>query len=204
MPRTRATISRAIADAFLAGLFGVIHALHALHEMRRHGHAQLVHHELGVAEAGERPDAANHRNLDMGDAFQEGLQQVEVENRLGDDILRARLHLPIEAADLLVHIQRAGVGAHADEHGGLRAHGVAADIEAVIEVVDDVHQADGVHVEDRGGVGIEAHARRIAGDADQVAHARGVGAQQLGLDAQDVAVAAAEMVGRPRCRPAVE
>ena len=169
---------------------------HALHELLGHRHAQLVHHELGVAEAGERPDAADHRDLDVLDALQELLQQVEIEHRLRDDVLGAGLHFPLEAADLLVQVQRAGIRAHADQQRGLRTHRVAADIEPVIQIVDDVDQADGVHVEHRGGVRIGAHARRIAGDADQVAHARGVRAEQLGLDAQNVAVAAAEVEHR--------
>ena len=84
--------------------------------------------------------------------LQELLQQVQIEHRLRDDVLGAGLHLPFEAADLFVHVQRAGIGAHADQQRGLRAHGVAADIEAVVQVVDDVDQADGVHVEHRGGV----------------------------------------------------
>src|ERR1035441_7162838 len=93
------------------------------------------------------------------------------------------------------HFQ-AGVHAHSNEQRGLRADGVAANIQAVVEVVDDVDEADGVDVEDRRGVGVKAHARRIAGDADEVAHPRGVRAQQLRLDAQNVAVAAAEVAHR--------
>ena len=193
MPRTRVDHFARDGDAFFARLLGVVHAAHALHVVFRHGHAQLVHHEFGVAKAGERPDAADHRNLDMLDALEKCFQQIQIEHRLRDHILGAGLHFPFETADLLIHVQRAGIGAHADQQGGLRAHGVAADIQAVIQIVDDVDQADGVHVEDGGGVGISAHARRIAGDADQVADARGVRAQQLGLDAQNVAVAAAEV-----------
>ena len=59
-----------------------------------------------------------------------------------------------------------------------------------------LHQADGVDVEHRRGIRIHAHARRIAGDADQVAHAQRVGAQQLGLNAENIAVAAAEVIHR--------
>ena len=55
---------------------------------------------------------------------------------------------------------------------------------------------DRVHIEHRGRVRISPHARRIAGDADQIANARGVRSQQLALDAQNVPVAAAEMQHR--------
>ena len=131
----------------------------------------------------------------MRRALEENLQQIQVEDRLGDDVLGAGLHFPIQPAKLFIHIRRPGIGSHADQHGRLRAHGVPTDIEAVVEIVDNVDQPDGVHVEYCGGVGIEAHARRIAGDADEVAHAGRMGAQQFRLDAQNVAVAAAEMIG---------
>ncbi len=62
-------------------------------------------------------------------------------------------------------------------------------IESAIQIADDVDQPDGIHIEDRGGVGIVAHLRRIAGNADQIANADGAGAQQVRLDAQHVAVA---------------
>ncbi len=189
----RSTISRRDGHAFGAGLLGVVHAAHALHEFFRNRHAQLVHHELGVAKAGERPDAADHRQLGVLDALQESLEQIQIEHRLGDHVFGAGLGLPFEAADLLVQIHRARIGAHADHQGRLRSHRVAADIQAVIQIADDVDQADGIHVENRRGIRVRAHARRIAGDADQVADAGGVRAQQFGLDAQNVAVAAAEV-----------
>ena len=111
--------------------------------------------------------------------FRKAFEQIQIEHRLRDHVFGAGFHLPFEAADLFVHIERAGIGAHADQQRGLRAHGIAADVQAVIQIVDDVDQADGVHVEHRGRVGIGAHARRIAGDADQVADADGVRAEQL-------------------------
>src|ERR1035441_10210376 len=75
--------------------------------------------ELGVAVAGERPDAADHRDLHVSDALEESLQKIQVEDRLRDDIFGAGFHFPVEAADLFVQVQRAGVGPHADQQGGL-------------------------------------------------------------------------------------
>src|ERR1017187_2896851 len=72
-----------------------------------------------VAVAGERPDAADHRDLHVSDALEESLQKIQVEDRLRDDIFGAGFHFPVEAADLFVHVQRAGVGSHADQQGGL-------------------------------------------------------------------------------------
>ena len=56
--------------------------------------------------------------------------------------------------------ERAGIGADPDQQRGLRTHGIAADVEAVIQVVDDVDEPDGVHVEDGRGGRVGAHARR--------------------------------------------
>ena len=65
-----------------------------------------------------------------------------------------------------------------------------AEIAAVVEVVHDADQADRVHVVDRGRVRIVAELRRVAGDGQDVAQAQRVGAQQVGLDAEQVPVAA--------------
>ncbi len=67
---------------------------------------------------------------------------------------------------------------------------VAADVQAPVQVVHDVDQADRVHVEHRRRVGIVAHLRRIAGDADQIVNAQRRRAQQVRLHAQHIAVAA--------------
>ena len=125
--------------------------------------------------------------------FRNCFEQVQIEHRLRDDIFGAGLRLPFHPADLFVHVQSARVGAHADQQRGLRSHGIAADVQAVVQIVDDVGEADGVDVEDRGGVRVSAHARRIAGDADQVADPDGVRAEQFRLDPENVAVAAAEV-----------
>jgi hypothetical protein len=126
----------------------------------------------------------------------EGLEEIEIEDRLGDDILRARLYLPGEAPQLLVHVGRAGIGSHADQQSGLRTCGIAADIHPLIELVHDIGEADGIDVEDRRRIGIGSHARRVAGNADQVAHAGSVCAQQLRLHAQNIAIAATEVEHR--------
>ncbi len=68
--------------------------------------------------------------------------------------------------------------------------GIAAQIEPAVQVVNDVDQADRVHVEDCRSVGIVAHLRRIAGNADQILDADRCGAQQIALNAEHVAVAA--------------
>ena len=39
------------------------------------------------------------------------------------------------------------------------ANRVAANVEAAIQVVNDIHQSDGIHIKHRGGIGIVAHLR---------------------------------------------
>ena len=61
--------------------------------------------------------------------------------------------------DFFVDVGHAGVGADSDGEAGPGADRVATNVEAAIQVVHNVDQADGVHVENRGGVGIAAHLR---------------------------------------------
>ena len=70
------------------------------------------------------------------------------------------------------------------------ADGIAPDIEALVEAVHDVHEPNGVDVEDRRGVGIVAHLGRVAGEAKDIFQADGGCAQQVALDAEYVAIAA--------------
>ena len=55
---------------------------------------------------------------------------------------------------------------------------------------DDVGQADRVDVEDGGRVGIVADAPWIAGDEHEIAQPHRVRAEQIGLDAEQVPIAA--------------
>ncbi len=64
--------------------------------------------------AGQRPDAGHHRNLAVLDLPQELFQQANVEDRLRDRQFRAGFDLVFEAADLLVDVGAAGIGAHRD------------------------------------------------------------------------------------------
>ena len=59
--------------------------------------------------------------------------------------------------------------------------------------MNNVDQADRVHIEDRGGVRIAAHLWRIAGNTNQVSDSDCRCAQQIGLNAQHIAVPAGVM-----------
>ena len=109
---------------------------------------------------------------------------------------RAGLDFVGKAAQLLLNVGHAGVGGHADGEVGAGADGVGADVEAVIEPAHDVDQADGIDVKDSGGVRIVAQLGRVAGEAEDVVQADGRGAQQVRLDAENVAVAAGVMENR--------
>ena len=113
-----------------------------------------------------------------------------IEDRLRDRELRARLHLVFEPAQLLVRIERAGIGGDADVKRRRRADGLPADVGAAVEPRDHVRQADRIDVEDAGRVRIVADLRRIAGDEQQVADAHRVRAEQIRLHAEQVPIAA--------------
>src|SRR5579883_1075893 len=184
------------SDALGTRLFGVVGSFHAFHIVVRHRHTQLVDHELRIAVTGQGPDAGDDRQFVLFDPAQEQLEQIEIENRLRDDIFGARFHLPGKPPELLVHVERARVGSDTNQQRSLGSGGITADIESLIEIVGDVCQADGIDIEDRARIRVGAHARRIPGDADEIADTGRVCAEQLGLDAEDVAIAAAEVENR--------
>ena len=177
-------------DSLAARGLGRVGLRHAQHDLFRHGHAQIVLHEFGIAQAGQRPDAGDHRNAESFDATEELLQQAQVEDRLRDGVLAARLDLVLEAAQLMFDVGHAGIGRDADGEVGGGPDGIGADVEPVIQPVHDVDQADRVDVEDRGGIGVVAQLGRVAGEAQDVMQPDRRSSQQVRLDAEDVAVAA--------------
>ena len=97
----------------------------------------------------------------------------------------------------------AGVGAAADVDAERGADRVAGQVAAVVEVVHDADEADRVDVVDRGRVRVVAELGRVAGDGEDVAQAQRVGAQQVGLDAEQVPVAAGVVEDRVDRRPSL-
>ncbi len=67
---------------------------------------------------------------------------------------------------------------------------IAARVEPAVKSRDEIGQSDAVDIEDRGGLGIRPHLRRIARDDEQVANTRGRGTEQIRKHAQQVPVAA--------------
>ena len=66
----------------------------------------------------------------------------------------------------------------------------------MVEPGHQVGEADGVDVEDGGGIGVGPHLRRVAGDDQEVAQAGRGGAEQVGEHAEEVAVPAGVMDDR--------
>jgi len=124
------------------------------------------------------------------DPLQEIIQKSKVEDRLGYDIFRARLHLVFEALDLLIQVGQPGIGADSNHESGSRPDRIPAQIQPPVQVVDNVHQSDRIHVKHRRRIGIVPHLRRISRNADQVADSSGRCPQQVRLNAEHVAIAA--------------
>ena len=68
-----------------------------------------------------------------GRSLKEDLKGPDIENRLGDGELRPCFDLLFESGDLVVQVDGAGVDAYAYEKRGRLGHGLAADIDALIE-----------------------------------------------------------------------
>ena len=152
------------ARSFRGGALG-----HAQHDFLGHGDAEVVLHEFGVAQAGEWPDAGDDGDAEALNALQECFKEREIEDGLGDGVLCACFNFPGEAADFVLDVGDAGVGGDADSEVGGCANRIRTDVEAVIEAVHDVDQADGVNVKDSGGIRIISKLGRIAGEAENVA-----------------------------------
>ncbi len=98
-----------------------------------------------------------------------------------------------KAVEFPLAIQGGGIEPHADHGEGLRIDRLPSQIDALVEPLLHGGHADGIGVENAGGVGVVAQLGRIAGDEEDIPHAAGRTGQEVGLHADQVAVAAAEM-----------
>ena len=95
----------------------------------------LVGQELGVAHRDERPDAGDDRDAHVLDAARRKRSScADVEHRLRDRVLGARLHLPLEALELVRGIDRGRDSRRRRSRTRRRADRVAAGIEPAIQV----------------------------------------------------------------------
>ena len=107
-----------------------------------------------------------------------------------DRIFGPGFDLPRKTPQLLLDIWHSRICGYADSEVRGGANGVAANIEAMIEASDDIDQSDCVYIKDCRRIRIVAQFRRISGKAKNVLQANRRGPEQVGLDAQHIAVAA--------------
>ena len=197
----------AIADAGdrLAGdldadgqlVFAAIGRRHPLHDAVGHDHARhFVAHERGVPIARQRPDAGENRQTQRLHFVEKSQQGVGVEHRLGDGELGAGFDFSAETIELAPAVERGGIEPHADRGEGGRIDGLAAEVDAAVEPALHRRHADRIGVEHAGRLRVVAQLRRVAGDEQQVPNAARRAGQQVGLHADQVSVAAAEMEDR--------
>jgi len=119
-------------DTFRAGRLCIRRRADAAQDRIWHRDTQLVLHELRVSCAHQRPYPGEDRNAAMLDAFQESLQDRDIEDRLRNGVLRSGFYLEFEAADLFIEVRGPWVSTHTDNEAGSTSDGVAADIESLI------------------------------------------------------------------------
>src|SRR5262245_36579935 len=163
------------------------------HRIVLRGVWNFVVQKLGVAVTGQRPDSRDDRDAAMFYTLEEVFELPDVEDRLRDGEFGAGLDLPLEAPDFIIQVNRARVDAHADDEFRRLADRIAAGIEAVVEVVDQVRQTDRIDIEDGRGVRVRPHLRRIAGDDQKVSQSERRRPEQVGEHPEQVSIAATVM-----------
>ena len=118
---------------------------------------------------------------------------ARIEDRLGHDEVGAGRDLPFEPPEFAVVVERAGFGARGHVKVRGLVEGLAGGIDAVVEPVDPAQKLDRVEIVDGRRVGIVADLGRVAGDHHQIADPEGMRAEQVALQREQVAVAAADV-----------
>ncbi len=149
---------------------------------------------LRTLTSGQIPATTGTRQL--LDPLQKILQQADVEYRLRHRVFSSGLHLELKPPDLFIQVGKPRIRSDADHKARTRTDRVSAQIQPPVQVVDDINQADGIHIKDRRRVRIVAHLWRIAGNTDQILDPHCSRSQQVTLDAQHIAVAAGVVQNR--------
>ena len=137
-------------------------------------------------QARQRPDADEQRDRGLAaEPLEERVEVRDVEEHLRHRELRARVELALEALELHVEVVGGRVHRDADVEGRRRVDRAAVEVLTAIEVCDQVGEPDRVDfVDAAAGAGVVRFLGRIAGDREDVAHAFGVRAEQLRLEAR--------------------
>src|SRR3989338_1898697 len=149
----------------------------------------------GKLRAGERPESDERGDGRLAaEPLQEVVPDGRVEDRLGHGEVGPGLDLLLEAAELFVEVVGCGVDGDADGEVRAAAQGLARPVVALVETRKDADQADGVDFVNAAHLGVVAEDGRVAGDGEDVPDAaHGPGAEQDGLQADDVQVARGEV-----------
>src|SRR5690606_17653408 len=99
----------------------------------------------------------------------------------------------LQTIDLAIHILRDRVDRTGDREAGGAADRVAEQITSAVHPGEGTDQADGVDVVDRGGVGVVADVRRVAGNCEDGPDSHRVSAEELRLQSHHVPVATREV-----------
>ncbi len=148
-----------------------------------------------MARAHQRQHAQQHRDREPARAEpppclgEHRLHLRHVVQRLGHDQVGSGGELPLQAVPLGRGVVGGGVEGARDGERGPVADGRARLVLSAVEPREDLDQADGVHVPDARAGGVVADARRVPGERQDVADAQGVGAQELGFEGHQVAIA---------------
>src|SRR5437763_6913823 len=121
---------------------------------------------------------------------EELLEQLGTKDRSGDSEARARLHLVLEAADLLVEAERARIDEDPGEEAGRPRNGLSPDIPPPVQPGDQPGETDRIDVEDPRRVDIVPDPERLARGEQEVAQPERVRPEKLTLHLQQRPVAA--------------
>ena len=149
--------------------------------------------ELRVAMARQRHQPQQHRQAEPGRVGQEAVQHRWVVDGLGHDEGGAGRYLLLEAAKFAIIVERGRFRATGHRKAGLPLHCPSRRIDASIEARHHAETADRVEVIHRRSMRVVTHLRRVAGYDHQVVQAQRVIGEQVGLQAEQVAIAHAEM-----------
>ena len=127
---------RSLRPAFFLALVGAISIRSRFGSDVYAGH--FVVHELGIPIRDQRPNACNDRDA-KGSIIFKNRSSCQYQNRLGDRILHLLdLHSKREAP---FHIHRARINADTNGEGGRATDRIIAEVEPVVEIVDNIGQA---------------------------------------------------------------
>src|SRR5689334_7982035 len=129
-------------NAFRPGGFGAAGTCHTGNNLVGYGNPQLILHEFGITHADQWPNTCYDGNSAVLDTAQKAFELSYIEDGLSDHVFRPSLDFVVKTPDFFVHIGKSGVRAHANHKTGPVADGVAAYVEAVVHVANNIYQSD--------------------------------------------------------------